>query len=187
MAAADPFIGQIQAFGFNFAPRGWAFCSGALLPISQNTALFSLLGTIYGGDGRTTFQLPDLRGRSPMNEGTGPGLPNFRIGQRGGAQEVTLITSQIPSHNHVASTTTQTQVGVSNSNGGESIANGQVIANHPGAFSEEGSQGTGLAGVTSTSTTTLAQAGGSQSHNNMQPFLALNYCIALEGTYPSRA
>ena len=187
MAAADPFIGQIQAFGFNFAPRNWAFCNGALLPISQNTALFSLLGTIYGGDGRTTFQLPDLRGRSPMNNGTGPGLPNFSIGQRGGVEEVTLVTSQIPAHNHTGATTTQTQIAVSNSNGGESKANGQVIANHPSAFSEEESPGTALGGVSSTSTTTITQTGGGQAHTNIQPFLAVNYCIALIGTFPSRS
>ena len=128
----DPFIGQIQAFGFNFAPAGWAHCNGQLLAISQNTALFSLLGTTYGGDGRTTFGLPEMRGRSIRHVGTGPGLSAVSWGQRGGATTATLIAANLPSHNHGV------QVGVSTAAGEEATPAGQVIANHAGAFNEDG-------------------------------------------------
>ena len=99
---AEAFVGEIRAFGFNFAPRSWAFCDGQLLPISQNQALFSLIGTFYGGDGRTTFQLPDLRGRAPIKYGNGPGLSSYQLGHRGGLEQVTLTQNQMPTHNHVA-------------------------------------------------------------------------------------
>ncbi len=171
----EPFIGQIQNFGFNFAPRGWAMCNGQLLPINQNQALFSLLGTTYGGDGRTTFALPDLRGRVGLHEGTGPGLTQRPLGQRSGQETVTLTTQQIPSHSH------PTTVTVSNESGEEENVSGQIIANHPGAFNEDPSPGQTLGGVTS-----LA-AGGGQAINNMQPYLVTNYCIALTGIFPSRS
>ncbi len=182
----EPFLGEILVFGFSFAPRGWAHCDGQILPISQNQALFSLLGTIYGGDGRTSFALPDLRGRVPMGFGQGAGLSNRPIGQRGGAETIVLAQSQLPSHAHTATTTTETVVGVSNENGGESVANGQFLANQFGAYSEDGSPGAALGGVTSTSDTTVSPTGGGQQHNNIQPFTVVNYCIALQGLFPSR-
>ncbi len=182
----EPFLGEILAFGFNFAPRGWAHCDGQILPINQNQSLYSLLGTTYGGDGRTSFALPDLRGRVPMGFGQGAGLSNRPLGQKSGQQTVVLAANQIPSHTHSASTTTQTVVEVSNENGGESIANGQFLANQIGAFSEDGSPGAALGGVTSTSDTTISPTGGSQDHNNIQPFQVINYCIALQGLFPSR-
>ncbi|MBT8188694.1 MAG: tail fiber protein [Croceitalea sp.] len=168
----DPILGQIQAFGFNFAPAGWAQCNGQLLSIAQNTALFSLLGTIYGGDGETTFALPDLRGRASLHVGTGPGLTTRPIGQRSGQETHTLTTQQMPNHNHSVS------LASNSSAGGESIATG-IIASHPGAFSEEGN-GAVLGGLTQ------QNAGGSQSHNNMQPYIVINYCIALVGIFPSQ-
>ena len=181
-----PYLGQIQAFGFNFEPRGWARCDGQLLAISSNEALFSLLGTFYGGDGRTTFGLPDLRGRLPMHMGQGPGLSNRRMGQKGGATETILTINELPSHTHSASTTTQTLINVNNTTGGENIANGQFIANHNGGFAEEASTGAALAGLGSTSTTTIGLTGSTQAHTNLQPYLTMTYCIATQGIYPSR-
>ena len=179
----EPFIGQIQMFGFNFAPRGWAFCDGQLLSIAQNTALFSLLGTTYGGDGRTTFALPDLRGRVPMHKGTGPGLSPRTIGQKGGLQNVTLNSTQIPAHDHVATSTANAVVTAGNSN--DAINN--FWADDAGTAS--GTYHTGPANATmnvGAVQTTVANAGGGQSHSNEQPFLCVNFCIALTGIYPSR-
>lgn len=176
----EPYLGQIQAFGFNFTPRGWAHCNGQLLPISQNQALFSLLGTIYGGDGRTTFALPDLRGRVPMNYGQGSGLSNQPIGERSGAERVTLNTNEIPAHTHA------TTVNVNITPGEQSVPVNNFLAKDNG--------GTNNYSATSTSGATLnpsavsvQNTGGSQSHYNMQPYLAINYCIALTGLYPSRS
>jgi microcystin-dependent protein len=169
----EPFIGQIQAFGFNFAPRGWAFCNGQLLPISQNTALFSLLGTTYGGDGRTTFALPDLRGRSMVHYGQGPGLSPIQIGSRGGNENTTLNVGNLPSHNHPVS------VAVNTGNGEESSSTSYLSSN-AGAFNEAPTAGAVLAGVTS------APAGGGQPFSNRDPFLGINVCIALQGIFPSR-
>ncbi len=169
----EPFIAQIIMFGGNFAPRGWAFCDGQLLAISQNTALFSLLGTTYGGDGRTTFGLPDLRGRVSMHPGNGPGLSSRRLGEKGGAETVTLNTTQIPSHNHNIS------VGVNTSPGDEGTPTG-VIANHAGGFCEEATSGQFLGGASS------ADTGGNTPHNNIQPYQCVNYIIALQGIFPSR-
>jgi len=171
----EPFLGQIQAFGFNFAPRGWAQCNGQLLPIAQNSALFSLLGTIYGGDGRTTFALPDLRGRSMINYGQGPGLSNIQIGQRGGNETTTLQTTNLPPHNHGVS------IPVSNTSGGEGTASGQYIANHSGGFNEDPTGGQTL-GAVSQST-----IGSGIPFNSLPPFLGSNICIALVGLYPSRS
>ncbi|WP_340112900.1 phage tail protein [Maribellus mangrovi] len=170
----EPFLGQIQAFGFNFAPRGWAFCQGQLLAISQNTALFSLLGTTYGGDGRTTFALPDLRGRSMVGMGNGPGLSDIRQGQKGGQEQVTLTVANMPSHNHAPSVAVQTGAG-------ESSAPTGYLAAHSGAFGEEPSSGANLAGVNSNN------AGGSQAFSTRDPFLGLNISIALVGIFPSRS
>lgn len=173
--SANPQLGEIVMFAGNFAPRGWSFCAGQLLPISQNTALFSLLGTIYGGDGRTTFALPDLRGRVAVQHGRGPGLSDYRVGQRGGLEEVTLNSLQIPPHGHSG------QVITSDSVGSENAPAGNYIAPHTGAFSEDATSGAKLEGVVSDN------SGGNQAHNNMQPYLAVNYIIALQGTFPSRS
>ena len=179
---SEPFLGEVVLFAGNFAPRGWAFCEGQLLPISQNTALFSLLGTTYGGDGRTTFALPDLRGRLAIHAGTGPGLSNRRLGDKFGAETVQLTVTQLPSHSHIATSAT-TEIAVSTDAGDESTANGNFIANHPNAFNTNATVGAILANSSSNAT---SSTGGSQSHNNVQPSLAINYIIALQGTYPSR-
>ncbi len=166
----EPFLGQIQAFGFNFAPRGWAFCNGQLLPIAQNTALFSLLGTIYGGDGRTTFALPDLRGRVSMQFGTGPGLSSYSIGEKGGAEQITLITSQMPSHNHSANAAAEEAD--QNKPAGNTLASSQIYKTiNPDATLNAG---------------TIGNTGGNLPHPNIQPFLIINWCIALQGIFPSR-
>ena len=172
-AQDEPMIGEMKLFAGNFAPRGWAFCEGQTLPISENTALFSILGTTYGGDGRTTFRLPDLRGRGPMQHGNGPGLPNYRLGQLGGASQNNLITNNLPSHKH------NVKVNVSNSDGEEPVSTG-ILANHTGAFLMNGTSGKELGEVTQNNT------GNNVSVNNVQPFLSINYIIALVGTYPSR-
>jgi len=168
-----PFVGQIQAFGFNFAPRGWARCDGALLAISQYSALFSLLGTMYGGDGRTTFALPDLRSRSIVHTGTGPGLNTITQGERGGAINHTIITQQMPSHNHSVA------VNVNTGGGSESVPTG-IIASQVNGFAEDPTSGAHLGGVTQTN------AGGGQAFNIRNPYLGVEYCIALEGVFPSR-
>ena len=167
-------LAVIWMFGGNFAPRNWALCEGQLLSIAQNQALFSLLGTTYGGDGRTTFALPDLRGRVPVGAGNGPGLSTYRMGQKGGVETVVLNTLQIPSHSHA------TEVNVSNAPGEESAASGQVIANHANAFSENPVSGQTLGGVAS------AAEGGNQAHTNMQPYTVVNYVICMNGLFPSR-
>ncbi len=169
----EPYIGQIQAFGFNFAPQGWAQCNGQLLSIMDNQALFSLLGTTYGGDGQTTFALPDLRGRSIVHAGQGPGLSPIQLGQSGGQETVTLTINQLPSHNHPAS------VAVNTGNGEESSST-SFLSSHASAFNEAPTAGAVLAGVTS------VPAGGGQPFSNRNPYLGINFCIALEGIYPSR-
>lgn len=193
----DPFLGQIIMFGGNFAPRGWAFCEGQLLAISQNQALFSILGTTYGGDGRTTFGLPDLRGRAPISAGTGPGLSSYRLGQRGGAENVTLTELQMPSHTHAATVETRTQIAASSQDGTSAspIDGGSLAAVAATRGTETNAQiyndnapDTVLSAATATATTTVtnAHAGSSQAHNNMQPYLAVYYIIALQGVFPSR-
>lgn len=173
----EPFIGMIQIFGFNFAPRGWAMCDGSLLSIAQNTALFSLLGTTYGGNGQTTFALPDLRGRVPVGFGQGPGLSANELGQAAGSENVTLLTNQIPAHTHqmMASSDAQSAGGASGNSLG-SAARGSTAGNVyvPGATSQ-----VAMASITT-------PVGGSQPHSNMQPYLVMNYCIAVEGIFPSR-
>lgn len=171
----EPFIGQIQLFGFNFAPRGWALCEGQLLPISQWTALFSLLGTTFGGDGETTFALPDLRGRSPVGVGSGPGLDTITWGVRAGNYQKTLTVSNMPSHNHISN------MDVNTANGEESNPQNNVIAAHAAAFAEDPSSGAKLNNSAVSSNT-----GGGQAFNLRNPFLGLYYSIALTGVYPSR-
>ncbi|BDS12551.1 phage tail protein [Aureispira anguillae] len=172
----DPFIGEIIMFAGNFAPRGWAFCDGQLLPINQNSALFSILGTIYGGDGRTTFALPDLRGRVAMHPGTGAGLTPRDLGERGGTEDVVLMTSQIPAHSHNI-----VAVGLE---GNSNAPNDHFLAN-TGAFDSEYSNST--SGHVYMNSGMVQNTGGTQPHTNMQPFTCINYIIALQGTYPSRS
>ncbi len=179
----EPFIGQIMVVGFNFAPRGWAMCQGQLLPISQNTALFSLLGTIYGGDGRTTFALPDLRGRAAIGMGQGPGLSNHPIGQVSGSEQVTLNTNQIPSHTHALQLSAAVQVSTSNPNSDEA-AGGFLTNTSNNFYATAGTAGNNLGGVSASGT--AANTGGNQPFSIMQPYLAMNYVIALVGIFPSR-
>ncbi len=171
---SEPFIAEIRIFAGNFAPRGWAFCNGQLLPISQNTALFSLIGTTYGGDGRTTTALPNLQGRAPMHPGSGPGLTLRRLGERGGTETVTLTEAQLASHSHM--------VGATDDDAEETNPAGRLLALTPGeeAYAPPGA----LADMAPQAT---AHTGGSQPHNNMQPYLTINYIIALVGLYPSRS
>ena len=171
---SEPFVGEIRMFAGNFAPRGWAFCDGQLLAVSQNDALFSLLGTIYGGDGRTTFGLPDLRGRVPIHAGSGPGLSNRRLGSKAGAEKVTLTVNQLPSHTHTmkASTNPATETRAGGNVTASDLAIDSYFENPPGA-----------ANLSTQAITTL---GGSQSHTNLQPFLCVHFIIALFGIYPSR-
>ena len=173
---SEPFLAEIKIIGENFAPRGWAFCDGTLLQIAQNTALFSLIGTTYGGDGRSTTALPNLKGRAPMHPGSGPGLTPRRLGAKGGESAVTLAESQIPQHNHAAMASTT----AANS----PDPTGNVMAKGPG----RGSAFYVAAGAAAPmSAASLATAGLSQGHNNMQPYQVLNFVIALQGTYPSRS
>lgn len=178
----EPFIGQIIMVGFNYAPRGWAMCDGRLLPISQNQALFSLLGTMYGGDGRTTFALPDLRGRSAIGMGQGPGLSQRVQGEMSGAENVTLIQAQMPAHTH--SLTASTADGTTNTPKEAVIAVNKVPIDRNNVVD-------GNAFVQSSPTAvmnpqSIGAAGGNQPHNNMQPYIAMNYVIALVGIFPSR-
>jgi len=171
---SEPYLGEIRMFAGTFAPRGWALCEGNLLAISQNDALFSLLGTIYGGDGRTTFGLPDLRGRVPIHYGNGPGLSNRRIGTKTGAENVTLTTNELPSHTH--SIKVSSDIASSSSPAGNTLGRSTSMD----AFIGNETLNTSL------STDSITQVGGSQSHNNLQPFLVINFIIALVGIYPSR-
>lgn len=180
----EPFIGQITMFGGTFAPRGWAFCEGQLMAISSNTALFSLLGTTYGGDGRTTFALPDLRGRCAVGMGNGPGLTSRRQGEKMGEESVTLNQTQIPAHSH--------QLNGNNAAANTSDPSGATLANE-NVVVERGSAAIPVNGYSNAaanvpmSASSVGNSGGNQSHNNMQPSLAMNYIIALQGLYPSRS
>ena len=171
---ADPFVAEIRIFPFNFAPKGWAWCNGQLLPISQNTALFSLLGTTYGGDGKSNFALPDLQGRAPMHPGQGPGLSLHDLGETGGSDTVTLLQSKIPAHSHAMLTFNDvgedripgpTEAMARSTGGLLYAAPGQLVGMAPAA---------------------LPPAGGGQPHNNLQPYLTFNFNIALQGVYPPR-
>jgi microcystin-dependent protein len=183
----EPFIGQITLFAGNFAPRGWAFCEGQLLPISQNTALFSILGTTYGGDGRTTFALPDLRGRFPLQQGTGPGLPTYRLGERGGINSKTLTQAEMPSHNHssvgltahlMANENDGTDADPSNKNIGVS-ENANLFNAQPNSVQTGSGPNVAITGNT-------ANAGGNISFSIQNPYLGINFIIALVGVFPSR-
>lgn len=174
---SEPFIAEIRIFAGNFSPRGWAFCDGQLLPIAQNTALFSLIGTTYGGDGRSTTALPNLQGRIPMHPGRGPGLTARRLGQRGGVEMVTLTEAQMPNHTHTLRANTVGRAGGSRSPQGNSFGRAE------GGFAYVNGTDTNLVSMSDLS---LPNTGGSQAHNNLQPFLAINFIIALVGLYPSR-
>ncbi|MBK9257727.1 MAG: phage tail protein [Saprospiraceae bacterium] len=174
----EPFIGQIAAFGFNFAPKGWAMCNGQLLAIAQNSALFSLIGTYYGGDGISTFALPDLRGRVAINQGQGPGLSPYSLGQRAGSESVTLNTSQIPAHNHIA--TLRGNGEDANSGDANNKTLGAASAN---IYNSNPPENGATLNVNSLQ---VAPTGGNQPHSNMQPYLVINYCIALQGIFPPR-
>jgi microcystin-dependent protein len=171
---ADPFVAEIRIFPFNFAPKGWAWCDGQLLPLSQNTALFSLLGTTYGGDGKSNFALPDLQGRAPMHPGQGPGLSLHDLGETGGSETVTLLESEIPVHSHqMKAASTQADL--------QDPASNRVLARSKPGFAY-------LAGAPNTTLApeALAPAGGDQPHNNMQPYLTFYFNIALQGVFPPR-
>ena len=168
---ADPFMGELRLLGFNFAPRGWAQCNGQLMSIAQNSALFSLLGTTYGGDGVQTFGLPDLRGRTPLHMGQGPGLTFKSQGEISGTESVTLTPQQMPVHNHL--------VTASSDDATKKNPVGSVPAASGASVYSDTANGTMQPSMVNVS-------GGSQAHNNMQPYLVLNWCIALEGIYPSR-
>jgi len=176
---SEPFIAEIRIFAGNFAPRGWAFCDGQLLPIAQNTALFSLIGTTYGGDGRTTTALPNLQDRAPMHPGRGPGLTARRLGEKVGVETVTLTEAQIPSHNHTARATTSPAPPASST-----PTNTTSLARSTGG---QAYQSNTTADLVDMASATLSTTGGSQSHANMQPFLTLSFIIALVGLYPSRS
>jgi len=186
---ASPFIGQIQLFGFNFAPRGWAFCDGQLLPISSNTALFSLLGTTFGGDGRTTFALPDLRGRSAVGVGTGPGISTITHGERGGRENVTLTTLNMPSHTHTAAVTglTTTVSGSSDDADGTSPS-GALLGTTGDDVYSSGAADTAMnpAAASTSGSASVGNTGGSQSFDIRNPFLGIYHSIALIGIFPSR-
>lgn len=175
---ADPFVAEIRIYPFNFPPKGWAFCNGQLMPISQNTALFSLLSTTYGGDGKSTFALPNLQGEVPMHPGQGPGLSLHDLGEQSGVEFVTLLQTEIPAHAHL--------VGRASTAAGDSVTPVGSVWAQAGAgrgsaalYHEPPATGT-------VNPNSLAPTGGGLPHNNMQPYLTLNFCIALQGIFPSR-
>ena len=170
---SDPFVAEIRMFAGNFAPTGWAQCNGQLLPISQNTALFSLLGTFYGGDGKSTFALPNLQDSAPLQQGQGAGLGLYDLGQQGGSQFVTLIESELPSHTHIANAKT-------------SLGNSQTPADQTWAGSNNAKQYVNTAPNTAMSPFALSPAGGSLPHNNMALYLVVTFIIAMQGVFPQR-
>lgn len=174
---SSPFLGQLMLVPYNFSPRGWAFCQGQILSIAQNTALFALVGTTYGGNGQTTFALPDLRGRVPISSGQGPGLSNYSLGQLSGTENTTLLSTNMPAHTHTATAALNANSGPAN----DSIPNGNFLA--------EGSIYRSTANATMNSgavAVTVNPTGGSQPFSIVQPYLTLNWVIALQGIFPSR-
>ena len=171
---SEPFVGEIRMFGGNFAPRGWAFCDGQLLAVSQNDALFSLFGTIYGGDGRTTFGLPDLRGRIPIHAGNGPGLSQRRLGAKSGTETVTVTVNQLPTHTHPM----QASADAANSPNPQNNVASETLTATP-YFDDTPTVPLNAASITNT--------GGSRSHTNLMPYLCVHFIVALFGIYPSRS
>jgi microcystin-dependent protein len=171
---SNPFLAEVRIFPFNFAPRGWAFCDGQILPLSQNTALFSLLGTTYGGDGKSTFALPNMQGNAPMHPGQGPGLSLHDLGETGGSDTVTLLESEMPSHPH--SLMCQPQVEANKSAPSPATSYSRTNSGTP----YQASNNVAMA------SNAIAPAGGDQPHNNLMPYLTLNFCIALQGVFPPR-
>lgn len=168
---SDAFVAEIRMFGFNFAPTGWAQCNGQLLPISQNTALFALLGTFYGGDGKSTFALPNMQGSVPVQPGQGSGLSEYFLGQQGGAETITLLQSEIPVHTHQLSFSEE--AGNANNPSGATFGTGETVYANP-------------ANIVQMAPQSLAPAGGSLPHNNLMPYLTVNFCIAMQGVFPQR-
>lgn len=175
---SDPFVAEIRIVGFNFPPKGWALCNGQLIPISQNTALFSLLGTTYGGDGKSTFALPDLQGRAPLHPGQGPGLSDRVLGEQGGSQAVSLLSSEVPAHTHAA--------GASSQPGGSNSPQAGIWAKTE-ALGAEQAHYAPAAPTEPMSGDAISPSGGGQPHNNMPPYLVLNFCIAMQGIFPPRS
>lgn len=184
---AEPFIGEIRAFGFNFAPVNWAFCNGQLLPISQNTALFSIIGTVYGGDGKVTFALPNLQGRSAVGQGQGPGLSAYVLGEVTGTPEVTLLTTEMPGHRHSLQgrVTMQSSMLTAGPAANSKLSRAVTLegSNPPATmiYSNVDSVNALMAPQT------IGVTGGMQPHANQQPYLVLNYCICLQGVYPPKS
>lgn len=176
LAAAEPFVGEIMMTGANFCPRGWANLDGQLLQVSQNNALFSLLGTTYGGDGRTTFALPDLRGRVPLHIGRGPGLTERRQGSKGGAENHKLNNSEMPQHQH--------KLNASKGKANQQSPTGNLLANQ--SRKNRIYTPSGADSLTPMHATAIGSSGGNRPHNNIQPFLGIRFCMALQGVYPSR-
>lgn len=173
---ADPFVAEIRIYPFNFAPKGWAWCDGQLLPLSQNTALFSLLGTTYGGNGKSNFALPDLQGRAPMQPGQGPGLSLHDLGETGGSETVSLLESEIPSHSH----------GLGSSGASEGGAVSPVNAAWSGATTSRDEALYAPVAAADSYMIGPGPTGGDQPHNNMMPYLTFYFCIALQGVFPPR-
>ncbi len=169
---SEPFLAEIRMVGFNFSPRGWAFCDGQILPINQNQSLYSLLGTNYGGDGRTSFALPDLRSRTPVHTGDG-----HRLAQKSGAETVTLTAAEIAAHTHAAK--------ASSTNADDTTPESDMLANSE-PTGDDAYRAPEAANMTAIRSGTVTNAGGGQAHNNMQPYLTINFCIALRGLFPSR-
>jgi len=177
---ADPFVAEIRTFAFNFAPKGWAFCNGQVMSISQNTALFSLLGTTYGGDGKSNFALPNLQGSAPMHPGQGPGLSLHDLGETGGSDTVTLLQTEMPTHTHAINCIDGGRVG-----GQSGVPTNAILVKTGGApanaYTTGATQNLTMAG------NMVGVVGGSQPHNNLMPYLTLNFCIALQGVFPPRS
>ena len=174
---SEPFLAEVRMVGFNFAPRGWAFCDGQILPINQNQSLYSLLGPTYGGDGRTSFALPDLRGRTPIHVGRSDGGDSHALGQKGGEETHTLSPAEMPSHRHAVEAVNETA---------DAANPGGAYLARPVAAVGTVYSGTGELGTVRLNPDSVTAVGGGQAHANMQPYLAVNFCIALQGLYPSR-
>lgn len=180
----DPFVGEVRAVGFNFAPRGWALCQGQLIPIQQNTALFSVLGTYYGGNGTTTFALPDLRGRAVVNLGQGPGLSNYVQGQVSGTENVTLLQPNLPAHTHAVAGTSR--VAANSTPGNQTSPANNFLGDSGNTVTQYGEESDGTLMSPALITGSTIVAGSGTPHNNMMPYLVTNYIIALTGIYPPR-